>query len=280
MNIFRIPKKLYFKPGSMPVALKELDEIYGIQRAFLISSYDSRQRGYMGAVDSWISDRGIRTCGFYAPACSPSQDDIDRGMQKMAEFRPQVIIAVGDSVVIDTAKLLWKQFGDRSIMLTFVQQGAGMCSTCSPYAVYTDDAGELAMIKDYDFLPEIAVIDAQYFGAADEVAVLRESVIALDNAVAAFTADDAGHYIQAIAREAAWQIIDNVPLASAQSEKALIAQYHIANAAALAAMAYGSSVGEDAVKESLELLNADGEHIRKKYSELAEITQSRIGRCW
>lgn len=280
MNILRIPKKLYFKPGSMPVALKELDEVYGIQRAFVVSSYDSRQRGYMDAVNDWIRDRGIRTCGFYAPAGSPSAEDIDSGMQKLAEFKPQVIIAVGDSVVVDTAKLLWKQHGDKGIMLVFVQQGAGRCSACSPYAVSTDASGKLTCIKDYDLLPEIAVIDPQYFGATDEASVLRESVLALENAVAAFSADDSGHYVQAIAREAAWQVIDNVEAASGGSEKALIAQYHIANAAALAAMAFGSSADEKAAKASLESLTADEGSLKKKYDKLVKTTKSHLGRSW
>ena len=35
--MLNLPKKVYFKKGAMNVALKELDEVYGLKRAFIIS---------------------------------------------------------------------------------------------------------------------------------------------------------------------------------------------------------------------------------------------------
>ena len=278
MNILRLPKKLYFKPGSMPVALKELDEVYGIERAFVISSLSSRQQGFMEEVDSWISSRGIRTCGYYAPAAYPTADDIDGGIQKLSEFRPQAIVAVGDSCVIDTAKLMWKKYGDSDIRLIFVQQGAGRCSSCSPFALYTDEKGKISWEKDYCFLPEIAVIDSRYFGEMDSTGLLKEAAEVLDNAVNVFTADDSGNYVQAMAREAAWQVIDNLDAASGADNKAESARYHIANAAALAAAAHGSSASGDTLIYSITAIGLGEKQLRDHYKELVKTAYSVIGR--
>ena len=37
MNMLNLPKKVYFKDGSMNVALRELSEVYHLKRAFLVS---------------------------------------------------------------------------------------------------------------------------------------------------------------------------------------------------------------------------------------------------
>ena len=36
MNMLNLPKKVYFKDGSMNVALRELIEVYHLKRAYLV----------------------------------------------------------------------------------------------------------------------------------------------------------------------------------------------------------------------------------------------------
>ena len=37
LQALNLPKKVYFKPGCMPVALRELGDIYRCQRALLVT---------------------------------------------------------------------------------------------------------------------------------------------------------------------------------------------------------------------------------------------------
>ena len=38
MNLLRIPPKLYFKRGCLPVALREMKEVYDLNGAYIITS--------------------------------------------------------------------------------------------------------------------------------------------------------------------------------------------------------------------------------------------------
>ena len=51
MNMLNLPKKVYFKPGSMNVALRELSEVYHLKRAFLVSDLVLYRSGAVRDID-------------------------------------------------------------------------------------------------------------------------------------------------------------------------------------------------------------------------------------
>ena len=66
MNMLNLPKKVYFKDGSMNVALRELSEVYHLKRAFLVSDPGLYRSSIVMSIDCWLRDRGIRTAEFTA----------------------------------------------------------------------------------------------------------------------------------------------------------------------------------------------------------------------
>ena len=51
MNMLNLPKKVYFKDGSMNVALRELSEVYHLKRAFLVSDPGLYRSGIVMSID-------------------------------------------------------------------------------------------------------------------------------------------------------------------------------------------------------------------------------------
>ena len=45
LQALNLPKKVYFKPGCMPVALRELGDIYRCQRALLVTDPELYRAG-------------------------------------------------------------------------------------------------------------------------------------------------------------------------------------------------------------------------------------------
>ena len=54
MKMLKLPKKVYFKSGSMNVAFRELNEVYHLKRAFLVSDPDLYRSGIVSQVDRWL----------------------------------------------------------------------------------------------------------------------------------------------------------------------------------------------------------------------------------
>ena len=50
LQALNLPKKVYFKPGCMPVALRELGDIYRCQRALLVTDPELYRAGIAAPV--------------------------------------------------------------------------------------------------------------------------------------------------------------------------------------------------------------------------------------
>ena len=103
----QLPKKVYFKTGCTPVALREMKEVYDFKRAFIITDSTLYQLGACDAIINQLRDSGIETAEFFDIRVDPQIQDAMKGLPKMHEFQPDVIIAVGGGSAIDTAKIMW-----------------------------------------------------------------------------------------------------------------------------------------------------------------------------
>ncbi len=103
----QLPKKVYYKTGCTPVALREMKEVYDFKRAFIITDSTLYQLGACDAIINQLRDMGIETAEFFDIRVDPQIQDAMKGLPKMHEFEPDVIIAVGGGSAIDTAKIMW-----------------------------------------------------------------------------------------------------------------------------------------------------------------------------
>ena len=90
-ELFRVPEKIYFKKGSLPVALRELKEVYNKKRVLILTS-DLR---YQENVIQQITDR----------LHEMQMDYIVSELDAVGAFAPDCILAYGDTVLETAAKI-------------------------------------------------------------------------------------------------------------------------------------------------------------------------------
>lgn len=271
MNWLHVPKKIYFKPGSMAVALKELDEVYGLRRAFLVSDAGLYRAGLVRPVQDLLRKRGLQTAEFFMSDGMPSFRTVRSGLPKMLEFEPDVILGVGGGSVMSLAKLMWLQYENpdrnlretaaafhstlvsdsefpetgRKARLVLVATTAGSGAECTPYAVVKDDAGDPCVIAGYRLLPEMAVIDSHFSEHLPALPAKKTALLALTQAVRAYMAEETTDYVRGCSGDSARLILKHLPVvldAIPKGTPVPESRYHLANAAALSGIAIGNAV--------------------------------------
>ena len=105
MQWFKIPPKIYFEAGS----IKYLSDMKGITKAFIVTDKSMVDLGYVDKVIYQLEKREnqVHYEIFSDVEPDPSFDTIDRGVEAMGSFEPDVIIALGGGSAIDAAKCMW-----------------------------------------------------------------------------------------------------------------------------------------------------------------------------
>ena len=104
---FRTPDKVYFKRGSLPVALDELKNVLGKKRAFLVTDTFLYENGYTKPVTDKLDEMGIAHETFFNVLPDPTLASAREGTKQMATFKPDAIIALGGGSAMDAAKIMW-----------------------------------------------------------------------------------------------------------------------------------------------------------------------------
>lgn len=255
MNMLNLPKKVYFKTGSMNVALRELSEIYHLKRAFFVSDPGLYRSGTVTEIDNWMLDRGIRTAEFFSISCPPTFAEVRSALPKLLEFEPDVIVGIGGGSAMSAAKALWLEYEDPELdiaeaaaaperirtgakaKLALVATSFGSGAQNSPFAVLRDDGGDLRVLKSFALLPELSVTDARFTGSLFPAQVKACGLATLSQSIRAFAAEGCDDYTQGLLREATGLVLEHLKAGEAGCPEAL---EKLHNAAALAGAAYGN----------------------------------------
>lgn len=164
----------YFGLGSihnLPTSV----EAFSANRIFLITGKTSFiASGADQILDKLLS--GYQVCQFYTTSSSPTLPSILAGCNTVAEFDPDIIVAVGGGNVIDTAKSIrigavqkdsyediaagLGNIRQRGIPLIAIPTTAGSGSEATHFAVVFIDNKKFSVAHDF-VRPEIALIDPQ-----------------------------------------------------------------------------------------------------------------------
>lgn len=263
MDILRVPRKVYFKRGCTPVALREMHEVYGLQNAFLITNSELYRKGVLGPVEKLLQRSGLHTAEFFTLLEAPTIENIKSGLLKMDEFTPDVIIGVGDEAIMSAAKLMWLLYENPDADIAALAAGApfpemgkkaklvlmsttcGSGCECSPYAGIVDEkTGKKIWLANYDLVPEMAVIDPERMSQLTPAAIKRGGLQVLKNAIGSAVAANTNVFSIGYARDAARSVFQNLEKAMTDAAKEPVACEALANAAASAGMAYACAAYE------------------------------------
>ena len=107
---FRTPEKVYFKKGSMPVALSELKDVMGKKRAFIVTDSFLYMNGYTKPITDKLDEMGIVYQCFSNVQPDPTLANAIEGAKAMTAFQPDVIIALGGGSAMDAGKIMWVMY--------------------------------------------------------------------------------------------------------------------------------------------------------------------------
>lgn len=265
---FKSPEKVYFKNGCLPVALEELKNELGKKRAFVVTDTFLYKNGYANCITDKLSEMGIAYHVFSDVQPDPTLANAQSGAKEMAEFEPDVIIALGGGSAMDAAKIMWvlyehpdANFEDmamdfmdiRKRIFKFPKMGekayfvavptsAGTGSEVTPFAIITDqETGTKYPIADYELLPNMAVVDADMMMNAPKGLTCASGIDVLTHALEAYASVMASDYTDALALKAAKQVFEYLPSAYKNGANDPIAREKMANAACMAGMAFANA---------------------------------------
>lgn len=264
---FRVPEKIYFKYGSLGVALRELKDL-NRKKAFIVTDKVLYDLGFVDTVIKVLEDIGVDYKVFFDVAPDPTLATARKGAEEMKSFQPDTIIAVGGGSPMDAAKIMWVLYehpevrfedlamrfmdirkrvykfptmGEKAMMVA-IPTSAGTGSEVTPFAVITDEkTGVKYPLADYELTPDMAIIDAELMMKMPRGLTSASGVDALTHALEAYVSVLASEYTNGLALEAIRLIFKYLPAAYNEGTTNIKAREKMAHASTIAGMAFANA---------------------------------------
>ncbi|MGL4652425.1 MAG: bifunctional acetaldehyde-CoA/alcohol dehydrogenase [Cetobacterium sp.] len=262
---FRIPERVYFKFGSLPVALEELK---GKKKAVIVTDNQLAKLGYTDHITSVLDCIGVDYRVFSDVEADPTLSVVEKGAELMRSYNPDVIIALGGGSAMDAAKIMWVMYEHptvnfKDLAMTFmdirkrivkfpkmgekaefwaVATSAGTGSEVTPFAVITDDAtGVKYPLADYEITPNVAIVDPQLMLSMPAGLTAASGIDVVTHAVEAYVSVLASEFTNPLALEATRLTLKYLPESVKGGATALKAKEKMANASCMAGMAFSNA---------------------------------------
>lgn len=264
---FRVPEKVYFKFGCMPVALQELKDMKK-KKAFIVTDKVLYSLGYIDKITDVLRDMDIDFKVFFDVEPDPTLKIARKGAEEMKSFAPDTIIAVGGGSPMDAAKIMWVLYehpevkfedlamrfmdirkrvykfptmGEKAMMIA-IPTSAGTGSEVTPFAVITDEeTGVKYPLADYALTPDMAIVDAELMMNMPKGLTAASGIDALTHAIEAMASVLASEYTNGLALEAIRIIFKYLPQAYEEGTTNVKAREKMAHAATMAGMAFANA---------------------------------------
>lgn len=264
---FRTPNKIYFKYGSLPIALKELREM-NKKKAFIVTDNELSKLGYPKKVANVLEYLNIDYRIFDSVQPDPKLSIVKEGVKVMSLYEPDVIIALGGGSPIDAAKIMWVMYENPNIkfedlsmrfmdirkrIYKFPNMGAiaefvaiptsaGTGSEVTPFAVITDDeSGMKYPIADYELMPNMAIVDAELMMNMPKGLTACSGFDVLVHAIEAYVSTMASDYTNGLSLQAIELVFKYLPLAYSEGNSNIEAREKMAHASCIAGLAFSNA---------------------------------------
>ena len=262
---FRVPPKVYFKYGCLPVALRDL---VGKKRAFIITDKPLFDLGMLKEVTDVLEEINIEHQVFYDVQPDPNLSTIEMGLARVNSFQPDVIISFGGGSPMDAAKVIWLMYehpevefdgiatrfmdirkrvyelpalGNKAQMVA-IPTTSGTGSEVTPFAVVTDDrTGIKYPLADYALTPNMAIVDPELVLHMPKSLTAFGGIDALTHALEAYVSVLATEFSDSLALQAIALLFNYLPRAYKLGAKDPEAREKVHYAATIAGMAFANA---------------------------------------
>ncbi|MEN3110306.1 bifunctional acetaldehyde-CoA/alcohol dehydrogenase [Uliginosibacterium paludis] len=261
----KLPKSIYFRRGSLPVALGDLA---GRKRAAIVTDTYLYNSGACEEAIRILKQQGMAVEIFYEVQADPTLEIVRRGAHVLHAFQPDVIIAIGGGSPMDAAKIMWVMYEHPDVhfeelalrfmdirkriytfpkmgskaMLVAVPTTSGTGSEVTPFAVVTDEkTGVKYPIADYELTPHIAIVDANLVMNLPKSLTAFGGIDAVTHALEAYVSVMASEFSDPSALQALRLLKDYLPAAWREGAKNQKAREEVHSAATLAGISFANA---------------------------------------
>jgi acetaldehyde dehydrogenase/alcohol dehydrogenase len=262
---FRIPPKVYFKPGCLPIALRELA---GKKRAFLVTDKPLFELGILHPITQVLDEIRVSWDVYHDVEPDPTLSNVNRGLEQLRQFQPDVIIAVGGGSPMDAAKVMWLMYEQPQVefeglamrfmdirkrvyelpplgqkaQLICIPTTSGTGSEVTPFAVVTDDrVGIKYPLADYALTPTMAIVDPDLTLKMPKKLTAYGGIDALTHALEAYVSVMASDFTDGLALQAIKLLMTYLPRAYEKGAEDPEAREKVHYAATIAGMAFANA---------------------------------------
>ncbi len=267
MQWFKVPPKIYFEENS----IQYLEKMNNISRAFIVTDESMVKLGYVDKILYYLRKREVYCHSKIYSDVEPDPDveTIEKGVEEMRAFNPDVIIALGGGSAIDAAKGMWlfyehpeatfdglkQKFMDiRKRVVKFPNLGekakfvaipttSGTGSEVTAFAVITDrkNGNVKYPLADYALRPSVAIIDPQFVMSLPKGATADTGMDVLTHAIEAYVSNMANDYTDGLAMQAIDMVFDYLKRAYDNGAEDKLAREKMHNASCIAGMAFSNA---------------------------------------
>ena len=263
----RTPEKVYFKKGCMPVALRELKDVYDKKRAFIVTDQFLYKSGFTKKIEESLDEMGIVHSSFWDVAPDPTLQCALEGLARLRAFEPDCIIAIGGGSAMDAGKIMWSMYENpdenfedmsadfmdiRKRVYNFPKMGkkaffiaiptsSGTGSEVTPFAIITDaDTGVKWPVTDYELMPNMAIVDTDNMMTQPKGLTSASGIDVLTHCLEAYVSMMASDYTDGLTLRGMKLVFDYLPRAY-ENPNDVEARDHMANASCLGGLAFANA---------------------------------------
>jgi len=253
MARFTLPRDIYHGKG----ALEALKTFKGSRAVVCVGGGSMKRFGFLDKVVSYLNEAGMEVQLIEGIEPDPSVETVMKGAEKMIEFKPDWIVAIGGGSPIDAAKAMWVKYEYPEI--TFEEMcvlfgiptlrkkahfcaisstsGTGTEVTCN--AVITDySKGIKYPLCDFEITPDVAIVDPELAETMPKKLVAQTGMDALTHAIETYVSYASTDFSDPLALQAI-KMIKEYLVASYNGDSDARAKIH--NAQCLAGIAFSNS---------------------------------------
>ncbi len=261
----KLPSSIYFRRGSLPVALEELSDK---RRALIVTDKFLFNSGYGDETIKILKAQGLETEVFYEVEADPTLAVVNKGADVAKSFQPDVIIALGGGSPMDAAKIIWVMYehpnvdfadlalrfmditkriykfpklGSKAKMVA-IPTTSGTGSEVTPFAVVTDETtGQKYPIADYELTPNMAIVDPNLVMNMPKSLTAFGGIDAITHALEAYVSVMANEYSDGQALKALELLVKHLPASYEKGADAPLAREKVHNGATIAGIAFANA---------------------------------------
>ena len=254
MYRFTLPRDLYHGKGAM----EALKTFTGKRAVICVGGGSMKKFGFLDKAIGYLKEAGMEVSVIDGIEPDPSVETVMAGAEKMLQFQPDWIVAIGGGSPIDAAKAMWAfyeypettfeelctpfNFPELRTKAKFaaIPSTSGTATEVTAFSVITNyQTGVKYPLADFNITPDVAIVDPDLVTGLPVKQVAYTGMDALTHAIEAYVSTLNGPFTDPLALQAIEMVLDYLP-ASYNCNMDAREQMHYAQC--LAGMAFSNAL--------------------------------------